>query len=49
MNAASKITCPRRMPKARVQESRRRRKAKRAGTDVTVNAIRIVQKMQDAA
>lgn len=44
MNALVKITSQRRMPKARVQESRRRRKAKRAETDVTVKAIRIVQK-----
>lgn len=44
MNAVSKITRPRRMPKAKVQESRRRRKTKRARTDVTVKAIRTVQK-----
>ncbi len=43
MNALVKITRPRRMPKAKVQESRRRRAAKRARTDVTVKAIRIVQ------
>ena len=59
MNALVKITRPRRMPKAKVQESRRRRKEKRAATDVTVKVYLFVwkkywrsfmdQKMREAA